>query len=410
MQEVKYCYQNIEAIVERDTVLIKNKNLFIATSAFDCVVTVEKEGIQCYRYALMTDVPPLSQKRYDLPHGVQTEPGEYAVTVSFQLREATSWAQAGHEVAFGQCVYQVETAAKPVRTGKMEVIHGRLNIGVLGDGWDALFSNNLRGLVSYRFGGRELLKSGPQANFWRAPTDNDRGNFLPARRGQWKLASQYSSMNRITDVAFIAPVLVETPEEVTITYRFEMPTTPSAQYCVCYKVTPDGTISVSLDCTAPAELADPPEFGILLKLDADYNQVRWYGYGPEETYVDRCHGARLGIFETTVEGSMAKYLHSQECGNRTGVRWATVTTQDGVGLRFCGEGIHFSALPYTPFELENAAHAIELPPVHDTVVRVSLAQMGIGGDDSWGAQTHTGYLLPVGEPLHFTFTMKGICL
>lgn len=125
---------------------------------------------------------------------------------------------------------------------------------------------------------------------------------------------------------------------------------------------PDGTIAVTLDCAPPKELSDPPEFGVMLKMDADFNNIAWYGYGPEETYVDRCHGAKLGVYETTAEGSMAKYLHPQECGNRTGVRWATVTNQDGVGLCFCGDGIHFSALPYTPFELENAAHTIELPP------------------------------------------------
>ena len=226
MQEVKYCYQNIEAVVGRDTVRVKNKNLFTPTSAFDCIVTVEKEGKELYRHALKTDVAPLSEETYALPRKAETGPGEYAVTISFRLREATLWAQAGHEVAFGQCVYRVEPTEKPVRTGKMEVIHGRLNIGVRGDGWDALFSCNQRGLVSYRFGGRELLRSIPQANFWRAPTDNDRGNFLPARRGQWKLASQYSNMNRVTDVAFIAPVLEEKEDCVTITYRFETPTVP----------------------------------------------------------------------------------------------------------------------------------------------------------------------------------------
>lgn len=177
-----------------------------------------------------------------------------------------------------------------------------------------------------------------------------------------------------------------------------------------YTVTPDGTIAVTLDCAPPRELADSPEFGVMLKMDADYHKVTWYGYGPEETYVDRCHGAKLGVYETTAEASMAKYLRPQECGNRTGVRWATVTDGSGVGLRFGGEGIHFSALPYTPFEQENAAHTVELPPVHDTVVRVSLAQMGVGGDDSWGALTHPEYLLPAGQPLTFTFTMKGVCL
>lgn len=409
MQEVKFCYQNIEAVVGRDTVLIKNKHLFTPTSAFACVVTVQREGRELCRYGLHTDVPPLSEKTYALSHDMPTLPGEYAVTVSFRLRESTAWAEAGHEVAFGQHVYSVEGSEKPLPTGKMEVIHGRHNIGIRGNGWDVLFSRLQRGLVSYRLGGRELLKAVPQANFWRAPTDNDRGNSLPARRGQWKLASQYSAINRITAPGVPDFTLTEEPDAVTLTYRYAMPTVPASAYTLTYVVTPDGSISVNLDCTPPVELADPPEFGVLLRLDSCYHNVDWYGYGPEETYADRCHGAKLGVFHTTAEGSMAKYLRPQECGNRTGVRWATVTDEKGIGLRFCGDGMSFSALPYTPFELENAAHPTELPPVHDTIVRVSLAQMGVGGDNSWGARTHPEYLLPAGQPLHFRFTMQGFC-
>ena len=91
--------------------------------------------------------------------------------------------------------------------------------------------------------------------------------------------------------------------------------------------------------------------------------------------------------------NMAAYLIPQECGNKTEVRWAKVTDNRGRGLLFGGDRMNFSALPYTPHELENAAHPFELPPVHYTVIRASAAQMGVGGDDSWGAQTHPEYLL-----------------
>ena len=105
---------------------------------------------------------------------------------------------------------------------------------------------------------------------------------------------------------------------------------------------------------------------------------------------------------------MAKYLNPQECGNKTGVRWASVTDSKGRGMLFTGNKVEFSALPYTPHEMENARHDFELPQVHYTVVRVSKQQMGVGGDDSWGAKTHEEYLLNVSEKMEFKFGFKGI--
>ena len=158
-------------------------------------------------------------------------------------------------------------------------------------------------------------------------------------------------------------------------------------------------------------LGDMPEFGMIFKLDADYDRVKWYGLGPEETYADRCRGAKLGIWESAVQDRMAKYLLPQECGNSVGVRWAEVTDYKGRGLRFsgaCGEGMSFSALPYSPHEIENAAHGYELPPVHYTYVRAALAQLGVGGDNSWGAPVHPEYHIDVSGPVDLVFSFRGI--
>ena len=410
MQEVRYCYQNIEAVVSDTEVLVKNKHLFTATDAFDCVVTLAKEGRILQERSLATCVPPLGEKTYPLPFERVTQSGEYAVTVSFRLRTDTLWAKAGYEIAFGQHVYK--NASSPVcHRGTMRVEQGRLNLGVRGENWEVLFtlfSTISQGMVSYRYAGRELLKTPPLPNFWRAPTDNDRGNAMPERYGQWKLASMYSRRSP-SDAPNRGEAEVEiTPEAVRVSYCYRLPTCPAADCTLSYTVLPDGTVRVTLCCTPPVALGDMPEFGVLFKMDADYDRLQWYGLGPEETYADRCHGARLGIYETTAHASMARYLRPQECGNRLGVRWAKLTDRQGRGLYFTGDDFSFSALPYTPHELENAAHPFELPPVHSTVVRASLAQMGVGGDDTWGARTHPEYLLPAGKTLSFTFTMKGI--
>ena len=66
-----------------------------------------------------------------------------------------------------------------------------------------------------------------------------------------------------------------------------------------------------------------------------------------------------------------------------------------------------SALPWTPHEIENASHGYELPPIHHSILRLSKAQMGVGGDDSWGSHTHEEFLVKVKDRIHFSFSFNG---
>ena len=406
MQEVKFNYQNITALVEKDKVTVINKNLFINTDTFTCLAILEKDGKEVKRAYMETHTAPLSQDIYELPFQVQTIPGEYAVTVSFRLREDTLWAKAGHEVAFGQGIYQVEQP-EVGHKGKLEVVRSIHNIGVKGDGFRVMFSYLNGGLVSYVYGGVEMIKAIPKPNFWRAPTDNDCGNLMQMRYGQWKLASMYAS-HKNPDGCVYAPELEVQEDCAIVTFTYCLPTIPASKCRLSYKVFGDATVETTLSYDPVKELSDMPEFGVIFKLDADYNKVTWYGMGPEETYTDRMKGAKLGIYENQVADNVARYMVPQECGNKTGVRWAKVTDRKGRGMLFAGDQMEFSALPWTPHEMENAEHPFELPEVHYTVVRVAAQQMGVGGDDSWGAKTHEEYLLDTKNNMKFTFSFKGI--
>ena len=291
------------------------------------------------------------------------------------------------------------------------MIRSNHDFGVRGENFDVMFSDLNGGLVSYRYGGVEMIKMIPKPNFWRAPIDNDCGSLMPMRYSQWKIASMYLSHkypNGSHYPGLYAPEIEVHEDCAEVRYRYVMPTTPASECQLTYRVFGDGSIQTTLTYDPVKELGDMPEFGVMFKLDADYDHVTWYGMGPEETYVDRCAGAKLGVYKNKVEDNMAKYLVPQECGNKVGVRWATVTNRKGCGMMFSGDKMEFSALPYTPHELENAMHPYELPQVHYTVVRVAKQQMGVGGDDSWGAQTHPEYLILIDKKLEFTFTFKGI--
>ena len=414
MQEVKFNYQNITAEVSADSVKVINKNLFVNTDIFDCKVTVAKDGKVIRKASLATAVAPLSEETYALPLTKEEKAGEYAVTVSFHLKEDKVWAKAGHEVAFGQYVYKVEVPKKACSEG-VEVIRSTHNIGVRGAHFEVLFSVLNGGLTSYKYAGKEMIEAIPKPNFWRAPTDNDCGNLMGMRYGQWKLASMYLSHKDFRKGPYgpgNVPEVEVNEKTVKVTYTYLMPTTPTSKCKLSYEVFGDGRVKTTLTYEPVKELGDMPEFGVIFKFNADYDRVEWYGLGETETYSDRKKGAKLGIYANKVADNMARYMVPQECGAKEEVRWAKVIDRKGRGMLFEMDEnngpMMFSALPYTPHEMENAMHPYELPEVHYTVVRVAKDQMGVGGDDSWGARTHEEYLLKTDKKMEFSFVFKGL--
>ena len=414
MQEVKFNYQNITAEVSADSVKVINKNLFVNTDIFDCKVTVAKDGKVIRKASLATAVAPLSEEVYALPLAKEEKPGEYAVTVSFHLKEDKVWAEAGHEVAFGQYIYKVEAPKKACPEG-VEVIRSTHNIGVRGAHFEVLFSVLNGGLASYKYAGKEMIEAIPKPNFWRAPTDNDCGNLMGMRYGQWKIASMYLSHKDFRKGPYgpgNVPEVEVNEKTVKVTYTYLMPTTPTSECRLSYEVFGDGRVKTTLTYDSVKELGDMPEFGVIFKFNADYDRVKWYGLGETETYSDRKKGAKLGIYANKVADNMARYMVPQECGAKEEVRWAKVTDRKGRGMLFEMDEhngpMMFSALPYTPHEMENAMHPYELPEVHYTVVRAAKGQMGIGGDDSWGARTHEEYLLKTDKKMEFSFVFKGL--
>ena len=420
MQDVKYNYQNIVVDFSESGYTVKNRFLFTDTAVYEAVAMLLSNGDCVWEQPLDLSVPPLSEAVFPFPEELinrmsqlreaeqslgRAEP-EFALTLSFRLKEDCIWAEAGHEIAFGQYVFPMVKKACSC-TEPLTVIRGKANVGVRGRNFSAQFSALQPGLTSYVFAGEELIQAIPKPNFWRAPTDNDVGSLMPQRYAQWKIASLYVTA-KDEGIQDLYPAVEEHAHSVTVTYRYFMPTSPKSSCRVSYEVFGDGTVRTTLSYQAVPGLPDMPEFGMIFKFDADYNRIRWYGLGPEETYVDRLQGAKLGIWDKTVEENLARYPVPQESGNHCGVRWLELTDRRGRGVEFSGEDLSVNVLPWTPHEIENAAHAHELPPVHYSVVRVAMQQMGIGGDDSWGAKTHPEYLLPEGQDLTFSFCFRGI--
>lgn len=421
MQEVKFNYQNISVSFEEKRYLVTNKNLFINTDCYGAKVILLADGEEVFTCEEEISVEPMEEVWFDLPEemfdfmecmqegqrSLKKEAFEFSVIVSFFLKEDTLWAKAGHEVAFGQTVYK-----RPVKsytcTGKPRLVRGVNNIGVLGDDFKILISSFGGVMTSYVYGGREMLLTPPQPNFWRAPVANDNGNQMQQRYAQWKIASMYASSNSQNPENNRPLEVEELSDSVRITTTRFFPTRPESSCRISYKIFADATVEVTLSYDPVKELGDMPEFGMLFKLDADYEYLNWYGLGEAETYEDRKRGGKLGVYKNRVCDNMAEYLVPQECGNKCDVRYMKVMDKKGRGMLFFGDAMSVNVLPYTPHEMENAAHAYELPPVHYTVARIAKQQMGVGGDDSWGARVHPEHLLDVSKKVEFTFCFRGI--
>ena len=398
-QEVKALYSNVKLFPDEKGVTVKNENLFISTAGYDFIYRVLKEGVEVFRGSTKLNVPAGQKQRFALPFPELKAAGEYTYEVSMHLAEDTIWENKGYEVCFGQHVVQI-AGQKHKCTKPIEVIYGDVNVGVKGEGFRVMFSRSEAGISSLVYDGVEFITRAPKTTYWRAMTDNDRGCKHGFDRGQWLAAGLYQKMTAFR--------VDEDGDAATVTMEFLLPTVPQTKQTVCYTVTGDGKIRVEATYHGQEGLPSMPAFGMAFKLKERYNGFRFYGLGPEENYLDRMEGARLGIFSGTAMDNLSRYLVPQECGNRMGIRWLSVADECGRGLKFSAEGDPFegSVLPYSAHELDCAMHREELPRPHYTWVRIMGCQMGVGGDDSWGAPVQRQFWLDSDAERKLIFTIE----
>jgi beta-galactosidase len=408
MQEVKYLYQNLKLTVAKNGVKLTNDNLFIDTNEYELEFILFFEGKELYRNKMDVDVAPQSEEEilFNWPPNIEVESGEYCIHVACLLKEDKLWAKRGYEVAFGQLVYNEGTVSRQSTTpnsDKLRLVHGDVNIGLHGSDFSILFSKQVGSLISINYGGKEMISLPPAPLFWRATTDNDRGFSQGFHSGCWHTASIARKC--------VAVNTVEGDGWVTVTFTYKFSFNDDIEVKLAYSVYSDGRMNVkSSYLGATTKLPPMPIFALSFKVPADYDQLDWYALGPEENYSDRAMGARLGSFKNFVKDNVSNYVMPQESGNRTGVRQVSLTNMDGKGIKisYVKEPLECNFSPYTAFELENANHHYELPNIHYTVVTIAGKQMGVGGDDSWGAPVHDEHLINPNEDLEFEFVIQRI--
>lgn len=410
LYEVKKCYQNIlVSAVDLRTgkFMVSNKYLFTELKEFRMLWEVSLDGNVISEGEAVADVKPCSAELvallYKLPENGSAS-GEYWLTIRFVLKEDTKWADQGHEIAFEQFRLPVEFRTEKGAKGQfpsMKISEDQADVRICGQDFQAVFNKASGGLASYAYKNVELLKGPLVPNFWRAYTDNDRGNGMQDRCATWREAGRNRKL--------LSMEIQRRSDRIEIKEEYLLPTEYPSLCRVFFTVFGDGEIKVREELVPDDRLPEIPEVGMLLIMDKSFENLRWYGKGPHENYWDREAGAKIGIYWGKVGEQFVPYLRPQECGNKTEVRWMTVTNSAGVGLMVQGmPAVEFNALPFTPAELEGSDHAYKLPESDKVVLRINYRQMGVGGDDTWGARPHPEYTLFANRSYFYSFILKGI--
>lgn len=310
----------------------------------------------------------------------------------------------------------------------LRIVYGDVTLGIHGEkegkDFHYIFSY-AKGFESLVSEGKEWLYRSPVPAFWRALTDNDRGNGFHIKSGMWLAADMFIRCTKIqveSDGEEIPlPIAPENnkysdnekAETMKITYTYETITTPKAIVKVTYEVDGYGTIKTDVHYFGKDGLPELPVFGLRFLMPTCADKFVYEGLSGE-TYPDRMAGGIQGIYE--VEGlPVTPYMVPQECGMHMDTQWVEVyrskvldnTKKEKIQttLRFEADdkNFAFSALPYTPCELENALHHEELPPVRRTVLTICGAVRGVGGINSWGADVEETYHVDATKDIEFSF-------
>lgn len=306
--------------------------------------------------------------------------------------------RARHDAANRRAEQELTLPARGTKKSPLRITHGDGALGVRGEGFEILFSYPEGGPVSLVSGGREWLWRAPRPAYWRAPTENDLGSGFAADSSIWAAADAWQRCENIE-------ILEEGPERAAVRFTYTAPALPGLRTEITYTVKDTGGITAAVRYYGGPGRPGLPLLGLRFATPEPAERVEWLGLSGE-TYPDRKKGGVFGWHRERPH--IPPYLVPQECGCHVDTRAASLRAPDGSGLtlEMTDKPFAFSALPYTPQQLEQAAHVEELPAPVRTVVTVCGAMRGVGGIDSWGSDVEEPYRLSGAKDIAFSVRFR----
>jgi len=396
--EVKKMYQNvIFTAKDLSKGLMNIENIFDFTDlnqyAFKWELLKNGEKVNEGKFDVQLAPHQSKDLKLNLPKYKSTAGTEYFINLYVYTKTATEMLPAGAEIAKEQFSYAGSYFEKEV--------DAVLKLAITKDDKKLIFNaDDVKGEFDLQKGkfsryskNNSNFNNFPEPYFWRAPTDNDFGNGMPSKLGLWRSAHDQKKLKKIT-------VGEQTENGIAILVEWQLAGI-DVPYQINYFIHNNGDVQITatMDMT-DKELPELPRFGMRTILPESYNNLTYYGRGPYENYIDRHSASFIGIYQDKVENQYYKgYIRPQESGNKTDVRWFTLTDESGNGIKVEGtQPIAFTAINHSVEDLDpgltkKQQHPNDLPPRHQVYLNIDLKQRGLGGDDSWGAYPHDEYRL-----------------
>ncbi len=408
--EVRYQHQNIWTKLTdtaRWEVEVYNEHFFTSLSPYALEWTLMLDGQALEQGSMaLPAIAPQERQRLILP--IQSRPAlsptsDLSVVVRYRLRVAIPPLGAGTEVAHDQLWVQRGTFEPPVMSTQSPAplrldSTDRHWLIVRSEGGVQVDIDRHTGLISrWSVGGAELLERGTslRPNFWRAATDNDMGAQLQRRYALWRKPE-----TKLTALS------AETQRDGSVAVRASLELTElDAQLELSYLILSDGTIGYRQSLTPRGTRQGLPplfRYGIRLMMPRGYDQVEYYGYGPEENYPDRTTSQVVGAYTARVSDLFYPYVRPHETGARTGLRYYRVRHDSGRGIEvraaypLQASALHYSLDQLDGYPRKTQEHSALLTPLATTELLVDSHHMGLGCYNSWGALPQPQYRLPYG--------------
>jgi beta-galactosidase len=426
--EVKKVYQYIgfkATNLAKGEALIENKYAFLNLSGFDFNWEVVGDGKVVASGKLpVINAAPGEVVQAKMDYNVEPEPGaQYFLNIRATQNETVGLVEAGWIAAEEQFGLPFSRPVSPVQSSSfanLNLSEEGSNIAISGEGFSVVFDAAAGLMTSFKKGNTEYLQNGLVPNFWRAPTDNDFGNQLHKRSSVWRNAGETRRVKEFT-------VKQPTPKTAEVFMLFDLVNPDGeaiATYSSRYTVFGSGDVQVDNHFRMTKEgLPEIVRMGMNMVMPRNFDQMSWLGRGPHESYWDRKTSAFVGLYKGSVADQYWAYLRPQENGNKTDVRWMAITDGAGNGLMFQGIGVlevsahHNLMVDFESMERTDGRyvegvrvanrHTTDVKPRELTSVNIDYRQMGVGGDDSWGARTHDQYRL-TGKEYKYSFVMRPV--
>ncbi len=401
LEEVKKVYQNVK-IYGKDPQLreiaIENLYDFLPLDFVSIQWALLADGVFITEgNAVMPAVPPGATYIWDNPVTVNVlnPDTEYILNISLQLKNESSWAPEGYEIAWEQFILRTPELSAPeinlLDTLAIKEVDEGLEIK--GADFSMEFDAERGEMRQWIYDGKTIVESGLKVNIWRAPIDNDEGGEERSFAARWK---DYGLDEMETIVQTIDVRKDSANKMVSIQVQGELNASKGMiEFVTTYDIYGQGDIIITEELAIPENCPPLPRVGGMWKVPSNLTQFQWYGRGPHESYWDRKSSARIGKYEGTVADQFVPYGRPQENGNKSDVRWATLTDEEGVGLLVSAieTELNINVHDYSLDNLTTARHPFDLKPAPFITLHVDLQQMGLGGDDSWNPRTHEEFLL-----------------